>query len=326
MREKAASNRTAKQAVAHRLTEDEVTLFEAASKGDAEVVRALLAKGVPVDIRDNRNGPNWDQTPLMYAARYGHLGVVDLMLDAGADVSANDWGLTETPRERQPLHYAAISGQLEVIERLLAAGARADALTSDGEAPLNIAIRYGHLKAIRFLIRHGAKLKMDPKTKHYPPLCTAASAKQLKIFRELLKAGADVNALNPLNQAPLNCAAMAPEELAIPMIMELLRAGAKIDKVEDKIGGAGICHAVFLQNYKVVKLLARAGVDINQIFKSQRGTLLDAAERRIQANRRALDDPSSAEWEKNSAKQGLEEWQAMFDLLRKLGAKRQSEL
>jgi len=326
MREKALPNRTAKQAAAQRLNEREVALFEAAVKGDAQAVRGLLTKGVAADVRDNRNGPNWDQTPLMYAAQHGHVSVVDVLLTAGADVSAKDCGFVETTHEDQPLHYAAIGGNLGVIKRLLAAGADVNALNSSGNTALNIAIERGHAETVRFLLRSGAKVNLDPTTKHFPPLCVAASAKQPDIFRELLKAGADVNAVNPLNQTPLNCAATTPEEDAIPMIEELLKAGAKIDNVIDRLGGTSLLHAVFQNSPKVVKLLVQAGANPNQVFKSQRGTLLDGAEKRVEANQRTFDDPSSAEWEKKGAREGLEKWQPMFNLLRDLGAKRQSEL
>lgn len=326
MRKKAASNRTATQAAARRLNESEVALFEAAVKGNAEAVQALLAKGVAADVRDNRNGPNWDQTPLMYAAQHGHRDVVDVLLKAGADVSAKDWGFEETTREEQPLHYAMLSGNTGVIERLLAAGADVNALNTSGNTPLNIAIERGHLEAVRFLLRRGAKLNLDPKTRHFPPLCVAVSAKQLEIFRELLNAGADVNAVNPLDQSPLNCAATVPEEIAVPMINDLLQAGAKIDTVEDKLGGNGLCHAVFLHNHKVVKLLVRAGADVNRVFKSQRGTLLDAAEARLKANRETLHDKSESESVRTQVQQGVQKWEKMFSLLRDLGAKRQAEL
>jgi ankyrin repeat protein len=307
----------------------EKEFVDAATSGDVSRVRELLERGVPVDVLDNRDAP-MGKTALMHAAKNGHLDVVKVLLEASANVSAKDKAVPTFPEithAHQPLHYAAMGGNLGVINSLLAASADVNALNTFGNTPLNVAIQHGHLGAVRVLLGRGAKLNFAPKKKRYfPPLCVAASAKQLEIFRELLKAGADVNAANPLNQTPLNCAAAAPEEVAIPMIEELLKAGAKIDNVVDKLGGTALYHAVFQNSTKVVRLLAQAGAEVNRVFKSQRGTLLDAAERRVQSNQRTLDDPKSAEWEKNGAKHGLEKWEAMFDLLQELGAKQQSKL
>jgi ankyrin repeat protein len=306
----------------------EEEFVDAASSGYTAKVRELLSRGVPVDVLDNRDAP-MGQTALMHAAHNGHLEVVGVLLDGGANISAKDKAVPTFPEVahgHQPLHYGVRSKNVAVAEMLLDAGANPNALNSQAKPPLNVAVQYGNLETVRLLLARGAKLNLRVKNKgFFPPLCAAASANQREIFNELMKAGADIHAVNPLNQTPLICAASAPEEIALPMIEALLNAGAKVDHI-DKFGNTALFAAVFQQSSNVVKALAQAGADISRVFKEQGGTLLDAAEKRVQANQCNLDDPSSTEWEKNAAREGLEKWQSMFDLLRKLGAKRQSEL
>ena len=59
-------------------------LHLAARAGDEQGVRSLLDRGAEVDAKEN----SWEQTPLMWAADEGRRAVIDLLVFAGADVSA----------------------------------------------------------------------------------------------------------------------------------------------------------------------------------------------------------------------------------------------
>ena len=60
-------------------------LAAAAKAGDADAVRALLAESVGLERADAEG-----MTPLLVAAKYQRPEVVQLLLDAGADLSARD--------------------------------------------------------------------------------------------------------------------------------------------------------------------------------------------------------------------------------------------
>jgi hypothetical protein len=60
-------------------------ILEAAKKGRAREIEALLAKGSDVEARD-KDG----RTPLMLAAQYGHAATVQMLLDKGAKPDARD--------------------------------------------------------------------------------------------------------------------------------------------------------------------------------------------------------------------------------------------
>ena len=72
-------------------------------------------------------------TPLHYAAQYGCVRIVEILLQAGADKNAaNEHGWT-------PLHYAARYGREAIIQKFIKAGADKNALTNEGLTPLQSA-------------------------------------------------------------------------------------------------------------------------------------------------------------------------------------------
>ena len=81
---------------------------DAAALGDLEKVKALIS-GNP-DLVFSKDGGG--ETPLYYAAFYGHKDVVELLLAGKAEINAKD-GNGQTP-----FHIATYEGHLEVAELL----------------------------------------------------------------------------------------------------------------------------------------------------------------------------------------------------------------
>lgn len=87
-------------------------LHLAAIKGDLEMVRLLASAGAAINGTDSFNC-----TPLFYAVRYRHEGLVGQFLKLGADpnhVSSCGWS---------PLHWAALDSLNEAVPDLVEAGA-----------------------------------------------------------------------------------------------------------------------------------------------------------------------------------------------------------
>ena len=55
-----------------------------------------------------------------------------------------------------------------------AAGADLNAITTDGNTPLNLAVRRGNLSLMKLLIERGAALTKFSRQKFYPPLCVVS--------------------------------------------------------------------------------------------------------------------------------------------------------
>jgi len=83
-------------------------LLQAARGGDYIDASLLLGEGAETEWTEENEG----MTALSFAAKYGHLRVAELLLDAGADVEAKsdafgDWWIVRREKGRTPLIWAA---------------------------------------------------------------------------------------------------------------------------------------------------------------------------------------------------------------------------
>lgn len=123
-------------------------VFEAAEAGEAEELRELLGR-LNVDV--NTPGEDGDSA-LHLACLYGREACVERLLNASASATAVD-------REGStPLHDAAAGGYIGIVRLLLDAGADCciNATDSDGETPLHTAARGAHTDLVALLLEKGA--------------------------------------------------------------------------------------------------------------------------------------------------------------------------
>ncbi|MFM7123144.1 MAG: ankyrin repeat domain-containing protein [Fluviibacter sp.] len=99
----------------------------AAIKGSLPMVKALVAKGVPVT-----RPQGWQ--PLTYAVVGKQLPIFNYLMDQGADPNGNN------PTQVSALMYAAREGQDEMVDRLLSAGAD-PTWTKGGESAVDWALK-----------------------------------------------------------------------------------------------------------------------------------------------------------------------------------------
>ncbi|XP_026742058.1 tonsoku-like protein [Trichoplusia ni] len=108
----------------------ETQLHVASISGNKLLVERLIAKGHPVNIRDNAG---W--LPLHEACIHGHIEIANILINNGANVNdrggVNCDGIT-------PLYDAASNGHLDVVQLLLEKGAIPSLKTDFGETPLHV--------------------------------------------------------------------------------------------------------------------------------------------------------------------------------------------
>jgi len=199
----------------------EAKLIEAAWRGDAKKVVALLEKGVNVNAGDRD-----DRRALMAAARSGNNDVVQILLEHGAHVNATHYygvtALSEAARRERcetmrllldhgvdmgvegnskALVYVANPtrqrrNMKEIFYLLLEKGAHVDSIDGNGNTSLIYAVRRGDAEMVKALLEHGANLDFigdGAGMVNQSALMEAALRRDKNIMQILLDSGADVN-------------------------------------------------------------------------------------------------------------------------------------
>ncbi len=211
----------------------------AARLGESDVVRSLIARGIDVDASA---GTSFRQTALEKAVQCQHPGVVELLLNAGADPK------TQISSEHSLL-FAAFGGphRLKMLKMLFNKGADVNAVGDDDD-------------------NHNG-----------PLLLNAVEACDHEITRFLLEAGADIDAFDPYRRTALQVA-VADEDVEAVQI--LIAAGADIDGPAGDLAFEAaeireiyavlrtpIQQASLTGNTEIVQILVSEGANVNAFLR-----------------------------------------------------------
>ena len=227
----------------------------AAIFGHTETVRYLV--GLPeVDV-NHRDGNNY--TALHYASGEGDADVVQVLIDAGADIEEKD------EKGRSPLHCACVSGALDIVKMLVEAGVvRAGAgvfvTDSNGDTCLSLAAYFGHTETVRYLVGLPEVEINNGNASNYTALHRAGQKACTDVVRVLIDAGADVDIKNSDGRCPLHCAC---ETGALDNVKMLVRAGAGVNVTDNK-GNTCLTVAAYFGHTETVRyLVGLPEVEIN---------------------------------------------------------------
>ncbi|EEE53547.1 hypothetical protein OsJ_36759 [Oryza sativa Japonica Group] len=174
----------------------ETPILLAACDGDINVLIYLLDHGGDPAI-PNAGG----FMPLHYAAEYGHVDVVRLLLSKGVHVDPLNYS-------GAPLHLATANDHDQVAKVLLEHGADPNRVVNHVLSPLVVACCSHSLKCMKLLIKAGADVNdrssTGPRT---TPLVLAVDDGSADIVKILLEAGADPNIRNEDGRIPIMMAA-----------------------------------------------------------------------------------------------------------------------
>lgn len=235
-------------------------LHFATRQGHAGVVKALLDQKAILTALSI-----FGQVPLHFASLHGDATIVKLLLDAGADVDVRD------DHKNNALCIACWEGNYKAVEILAEAGC--DTSNQGGDsAPLHAVAAAGFIKSARFLLNKKVSTEGEARY-NWTPLRPVALKGDVDFCRLLLENGADANTLREGEPILVECASQGNLE-----IMKLLvENGAAVDAVNSE-GSTALQRASATGHISVVAYLLDHGADINHTGQSGATAILLAAE------------------------------------------------
>ena len=228
----------------------------ALSGKDAEACKRLreaIASGeVDLEIRDQDGS-----TPLIHAGKGDHEEASRLLIEAGADVNAQD-----ADGETALMAAAFNRDSKALMQMLLDAGSDIDTVDRRRETALVSALGSDDPDNIRFLLEAGAEVgvtvpRSDPFLNHV--VRSRTSIHKEAIIRMLVELGADVDVAGRQGMTPLMWAARCCLEVA-ELLIEL---GADVS-AEDRGGYTALMNAASSnEDPAMTEVLFRAGADPN---------------------------------------------------------------
>jgi ankyrin repeat protein len=237
-------------------------------KNYIELVKEILKiKGMYIDKR-GQNG-----TPLFWAAKKGHLEIVELLLSKGVSINKSSFGIT-------PLEIAARGGHSDIVKLLQKKSATSlflnaaeggilwliKDLVAENKVEINDINNYkstalhkaaysNQIEVVKFLVLHGAFLNPQDKG-GATPLYWAISNGNSEVANFLLKKGAKI--LNPSKMIFASASGGFTS-----LTKKLLSMGVDVNVVDSKTGKTPIFEAVQGDHIDTVRLLLASGANIN---------------------------------------------------------------
>jgi len=223
-------------------------------------VETLLKAGAGVDpVVEDSDEYSFGGTVLERAAEWGDIKLIEILLEAGANIS------------QSTLRFAAKSDNTQLVAMLLNAGANVDGRSCDGVSALRAAVDNENLDLVKILLEAGADVNPNVQVNSFArlktPLQAASHLGNIDLVRILLNAGAQVN-----TRASRNAKRDEPHVTALQdavatgkseLVEILLEAGANVNGGGFSSGQSALLEAVLQKNTKLVQTLLDAGAEVN---------------------------------------------------------------
>jgi len=154
--------------------------------GNFEIIKSLLNKGFDVNKETNGN------SPLKAAVLSGNTDLVRLLIEQSADIHK-----PLNPSGTTILHQAAQSGIAEIIQLLVEAGHDINAVDTNGNSPLYVAVLSKQIDSVHELLRLGADPNIRPE-KRPAAVWMAVVQDERESIQTLIQYGAECELDNTL--------------------------------------------------------------------------------------------------------------------------------
>ncbi|KAG9343247.1 hypothetical protein JZ751_014227 [Albula glossodonta] len=204
-------------------------VFNAARDGKLKLIQKLLSNKSPEELEALAEEKTQGGTPLLIASRYGHLEVVDYLLEhckANVELGGSVNFDGETIEGAPPLWAASAAGHLPVVRTLLKHGASVNNTTLTNSTPLRAACFDGHLEIVRYLVEHRADMEVANRHGHTCLMISCYKGHK-EIAKFLLERGADVNRKSIKGNTALHDCA---ESGSLDIMKMLLKCNARMEK------------------------------------------------------------------------------------------------
>jgi ankyrin repeat protein len=222
-------------------------LHAAVHKGHLSVVMLLVERGADLESRDSRS-----RTPLHVASYLGYAEVASLLINCGADLHAEDFN------QETPLYLASAERRHRVARLLLEHDADANYPDVGGRTPLYVASREGYDDIVQLLLEHGAGANLQGND-GFTPLRLASRKGHDHVVQLLLDHGADANRSDSDGWTPLRFALQDGYERIVKLLLD---HGADANHL-DKQGWTPLHLASWEGRDDMVQLLLNHGAAAN---------------------------------------------------------------
>ncbi|CAJ1068956.1 protein fem-1 homolog C [Xyrichtys novacula] len=204
-------------------------VFNAARDGKLRLLQKLLENKDGHEVTKLMGEKTNGATPLLMASRYGHLDLVEYLLEccsAPVEVGGSVNFDGETIEGAPPLWAASAAGHLKVVQSLLGHGASVNSTTLTNSTPLRAACFDGHLDIVKYLVEHKADLEVANRHGHTCLMISCYKGHK-DIAQYLLEKGADVNRKSVKGNTALHDCA---ESGSLEIMRMLLQYGASMEQ------------------------------------------------------------------------------------------------
>ena len=245
--------------------EGDTCLIRAATFGQTETVRYLV--GLPQVEVDHTT--NEGATALYCAVQEEHPDVVQVLIDAGANIEAKD------QKGRSAVLVASCAGTLALVKMLVKAGADVSVTDDEGGTCLSLASYFGHTETVRYLVGL-TQMEVDRATEGKTALYCAVQEEHADVVQVLIDAGADIEAKDQKGRSAVLVASCAG---TLALVKMLVKAGADL-RVTDNEGGTCLTLASsFGHNETVRYLVGLPQVEVDHQDSSNRTALQIASQK-----------------------------------------------